>query len=58
MTIFFPTATDFNKWLETNHAKETELWVGYYKKATGIPSMTWSESGVMFTGACNNAIAW
>lgn len=42
--IFFSTPEDFRKWLEKHHEKEELLWVGYYKKATGIPSMTWSES--------------
>ena len=41
---FFPTPEDFRKWLKDNHDKEEVLWVGYYKKATGIPSMTWPES--------------
>lgn len=30
--------------MEENHKTETELWVGYYKKATGKPSITWPES--------------
>jgi uncharacterized protein YdeI (YjbR/CyaY-like superfamily) len=42
--IFFDTPADFRSWLEANHASETELWVGYYKKATGVPSMTWEEA--------------
>jgi uncharacterized protein YdeI (YjbR/CyaY-like superfamily) len=41
---FFATPADFRKWLERNHATATELWVGYYKKATGRPSLTWPES--------------
>ena len=44
MATFFPTPDDFRKWLEENHDKETELWVGYYKKATNKPSITWPES--------------
>ena len=27
-----------------NHQKATEQWVGYYKKASKIPSITWPES--------------
>ncbi len=42
--IFFQTPTEFRKWLEKNHKKKTELIVGYYKKGTGKPSMTWSQS--------------
>lgn len=41
---FFPTPADFRRWLEKNHASETELWVGFYKKATGRPSITWPEA--------------
>ena len=41
---FFETPTDFRQWLEAHHTTEKELWVGFYKKATGLPSMTWSES--------------
>lgn len=44
MATFFPTPSDFRKWLEENHKQETELWVGYYKKATEKPSITWPES--------------
>lgn len=42
--IFFKNGTAFRKWLQKNHNRETEQWVGYYKKATKLPSMTWSES--------------
>lgn len=42
--IFPPTPSDWRKWLEEHHSDHTELWVGYYKKATGLPSMTWAQS--------------
>ena len=42
--IFFAKAADFRKWLEKNHDKETELLVGFYKKDSGKPSITWPES--------------
>jgi len=41
---FFPTPEDFRAWLHENHARETELLVGFYKKGTGKPSITWPES--------------
>jgi len=41
---FFASPGAFRKWLEQNHATETELWVGFYRKATGRPSITWPES--------------
>ncbi len=42
--IFFANPSEFREWLARNHETTDELWVGYYKKATGKPSMTWSES--------------
>ncbi len=42
--VFFPTPADFRAWLAANHGTEELLWVGYYKKATGRPSITWEES--------------
>jgi uncharacterized protein YdeI (YjbR/CyaY-like superfamily) len=41
---FFKMPADFRKWLKQNHASTTELVVGYYKKDSGKPSMTWPES--------------
>ncbi|MEO8606871.1 MAG: YdeI/OmpD-associated family protein [Chloroflexota bacterium] len=41
---FFPTPADWRKWLTTNHDKESELLVGFYKKDSGKPSITWPES--------------
>ena len=41
---FFATPLAFRKWLEANHAKKTELLVGFYKVREGSPSMTWPES--------------
>ena len=41
---FFATPKDFRKWFEKNHDKETELSVGFYKKGSGKPSITWPES--------------
>ena len=45
MTLkFFKTPTAFRKWLAANHTKSKELWVGFYKKNSGKPSITWPES--------------
>ena len=41
---FFATPGDFRAWLEKHHDSATELWVGFHKKATGTPSITWPES--------------
>jgi uncharacterized protein YdeI (YjbR/CyaY-like superfamily) len=37
-------ADEFRAWLEANHESATELEVVFYKRASGKPSMTWSES--------------
>ncbi len=41
---FFPTPVTFRRWLEQHHASRNELWVRFYKKATGKPSITWPEA--------------
>lgn len=41
---FFKSPADFRAWLEQHHATAPELWVGYYKKDSGKPSITWPES--------------
>lgn len=41
---FFATPSDLRAWFEANHDKATEQWVGYYKKDSGKPSITWPES--------------
>lgn len=41
---FFPSAVAFRAWLSEHHAERDVLWVGYWKKATGRPSLTWEES--------------
>lgn len=42
--LFFATPLDFRKWLKAHHESDHELWVGFYRKATGRPSITWPES--------------
>lgn len=41
---FFPTPAHFRRWLEKHHESERELLVGFYKKDSGKPSITWPES--------------
>jgi uncharacterized protein YdeI (YjbR/CyaY-like superfamily) len=41
---FFPTPAHFRTWLEAHHDKFRELIVGFHKKASGKPSITWPES--------------
>ena len=41
---FFAKPAEFRKWLERNHSKADEAWVGFYKKESRRPSITWAES--------------
>src|ERR1700737_317953 len=41
---FFPTPSDFRAWLEAHHDKFQELFVGFHKKSSGKPSITWPEA--------------
>ncbi|MCT9930969.1 YdeI/OmpD-associated family protein [Planotetraspora sp. A-T 1434] len=41
---FFATPDELRAWFSANHVTESELWVGYYKKGTRKPSITWPES--------------
>jgi uncharacterized protein YdeI (YjbR/CyaY-like superfamily) len=41
---FFKTPADFRSWLEQHHARADALLVGFYKKESGKPSITWPES--------------
>lgn len=42
--VFFASPAAFRRWLEKHHATSPELLVGFYKKHTGKPSLTWQES--------------
>lgn len=42
--VFFETIDAWRAWLEANHARATELSVGFWKRGTGKPSLTWPES--------------
>lgn len=41
---FFASPNDFRVWLAAHHADRDVLWVGFWKKDTGRPSVTWEES--------------
>ena len=44
--VFFPTPLDLQKWFRRNHATEQELWIGFYKKNSGKPSVTWLSQSI------------
>ncbi|WP_167139109.1 YdeI/OmpD-associated family protein [Diaminobutyricimonas sp. TR449] len=39
--LFFSGPEEFRGWLEANHATETELWMGLYKKHVPDRGLTW-----------------
>ena len=41
---FFESPSAWRGWLERHHDTARELWVGFYKKRSGRPSITWPES--------------
>lgn len=41
---YFTTQTKFHTWLKKNHAKSSELLVGFYKVSSGKPSITYQEA--------------
>jgi len=41
---FFSTPAEFRKWLEQNHDKQSELMIGFHKKASGKKSITYPEA--------------
>jgi len=41
---FFASSSELRQWLAEHHAETKELWVGFYKKSSGKPSITWPEA--------------
>lgn len=45
ITVFYPTSIlEWRNWLEKNHVDLSSVWIVFYRKHTGIPSITWSEA--------------
>jgi len=42
--LHFATPARFRAWLEQHHADASELWVGFHKRDSGLPSITWPQS--------------
>ena len=42
--LFFATPEEFRAWFSANAASTTELLVGFYRKGSGLPSITWPEA--------------
>jgi uncharacterized protein YdeI (YjbR/CyaY-like superfamily) len=41
---FFPSLSEWRNRLEQHHETHEELWVGFHKKDSGKPSITWPEA--------------
>jgi uncharacterized protein YdeI (YjbR/CyaY-like superfamily) len=41
---FFATPGELRDWFDANHETAGELWLGYYRKSTGRPSVDWSQA--------------
>ena len=41
---FFASPAAWRRWLAAHYERGGELWVGFYKRSTGRPSITWPES--------------
>ncbi len=43
--VFYPESrVEWRRWLEENHVKEQACWVVFFTKASGKPTLTWSEA--------------
>src|SRR5438874_3593711 len=43
-SIFFAQPAAFRAWLKKHHQIKREQWVGFHRKASGRPSITWPEA--------------
>lgn len=42
--LFFTSPDELRAWFDANHETASELWLGTYKKATGRPTVSWSDA--------------
>ena len=42
--IFFASPEELRAWFDAHHETADELWVGYHRKATGRPTVTWPQA--------------
>lgn len=43
--LFYPQSpNEWRTWLQEHHIVKSSVWVVYYKKQTGVPTLTWSEA--------------
>lgn len=41
---FFASQDDLREWFSEHHSQFEEVWIGYFRKGTGIPSIDWAQS--------------
>src|SRR4051794_13021048 len=42
--MFFEKPSQFRAWLKRNHTRCSQQWIGFHRKSSGLPSITWPES--------------
>jgi uncharacterized protein YdeI (YjbR/CyaY-like superfamily) len=42
--VYFKSSTEFRRWLSKNHDKQSEVWIGMYKVASGKKGITYKEA--------------
>ena len=42
--IYFASPEELRDWFDANHETASELWLGYWKKAAGRPTVTWAQA--------------
>jgi uncharacterized protein YdeI (YjbR/CyaY-like superfamily) len=42
--IYFASPEDLRDWFDANHESASELWLGFWKKAAGRPTVTWAQA--------------
>ena len=41
--VFFETPAQLRAWFEANHETASDLWLGYHRRRSGKPSVTWQD---------------
>lgn len=42
--VFFATPAELRRWFRKNHNKASELWIGFYKKDSGLSALTYKQA--------------
>ena len=44
LTLAFPTSKDWERWLAANHTRSQGVWLRFFKKGAGVPSVSYDEA--------------